>query len=188
MAIPESQLATWSKQGSVTQSSTTYATIKASLEAASAKYAKKEFEVFLQGSYGNDTNIYAESDVDVVIRLDSTFHYDLNDLTETEKQAFNATYSGTADYSYGSFRADVVSALEKSFGTDVKQGKKAVKVKANGSRRNSDVVVATEFRNYRKFVSLSNETYDDNGICFFDSTGNRIENYPKQHSANCTAK
>lgn len=26
------------------------------------------------------------------------------------------------------------------------------------------------------------------GICFFNSSGDRIVNYPKQHSANCTAK
>lgn len=31
------------------------------------------FKVFLQGSYGNDTNIYAESDVDIAIRLDNCF-------------------------------------------------------------------------------------------------------------------
>jgi hypothetical protein len=67
MAIPESQLETWSHQGSVKQSRDTYATIKRTLEASDTKYADKDFEVFLQGSYGNDTNIYAESDVDVVI-------------------------------------------------------------------------------------------------------------------------
>ena len=74
MAIPESQLETWSHQGSVTQSSNTYNTIKSVLEASTTPYADKNFEVFLQGSYGNDTNIYAESDVDIVIRLDDCFH------------------------------------------------------------------------------------------------------------------
>lgn len=69
MAIPESQLETWSKQGSVTQSSTTYQIIRNALLDAKAVYADKTFEVFLQGSYGNDTNIYAESDVDTVMRL-----------------------------------------------------------------------------------------------------------------------
>jgi len=41
MGIPESQLETWSHQGSVTQSSSTYETIKRALEAADAKYAGK---------------------------------------------------------------------------------------------------------------------------------------------------
>src|SRR5690606_967984 len=70
MPIPESQLETWSHQGSITQSSSTYNTIKSVLEDSATPYAGRNFKVFLQGSYGNDTNIYAESDVDIVIRLD----------------------------------------------------------------------------------------------------------------------
>jgi hypothetical protein len=184
MAIPESQLDTWSHQGSITQSSTTYATVKRALEASDSKYADKSFKVFLQGSYGNDTNIYAESDVDVVIRLDSTYHYDVSALNPQELAAFNGALI-PATYPYADYKAHVVAALEECFEDDVKPGTKAIKIKANGSRRSADVVVATEFRRYYsglygvQFVS---------GICFFDSSGCRIANYPKQHSANCTTK
>ena len=80
MAIPDAQLETWSHQGSVTQSSITYQIIRDALFDSSAAYANKLFDVFLQGSYGNDTNIFAESDVDVVIRLDSIFVYDGRNL------------------------------------------------------------------------------------------------------------
>ena len=73
MAISEQQLQTWSHQGSVRGSSETYQVIKAALEDRSAPYAGHGFEVFLQGSYGNDTNIYAESDVDIVICLTEVF-------------------------------------------------------------------------------------------------------------------
>jgi hypothetical protein len=55
MAIPEAQLDTWSHQGSVTQSATTYNSIKNILEAKDSPYSGKNFTVFLQGSYGNDT-------------------------------------------------------------------------------------------------------------------------------------
>src|SRR5207245_7302390 len=34
---------------------------------------------------------------------------------------------------------------------------------------------------------LSDQVYDE-GICFFTGSGECIANYPKQHSANCTAK
>jgi hypothetical protein len=185
MGIPESQLDTWSHQGSVKQSSDTYATVKRSLEATDTKYAAKSFEVFLQGSYGNDTNIYAESDVDVVIRLDSIYHYDTSELTPQDLQAFQSTLvAGT--YSYSDYKSDVIAALQKSFGQDdVKPGKKAVKIKANGNRRNADVVVATEFRRYYSTAS-GPQFYQ--GICFFTPDGTRITNYPKYHSANCTAK
>lgn len=185
MAIPESQLDTWSRQGSITQSSTTYATVKRALEASDTKYADKSFEVFLQGSYGNDTNIYAESDVDVVIRLDAIYHYDIDALTPDEQARFNAALTpGT--YPYANYKADVIAALVKSFGSDVKPSHNAVKIKANGSRRSVDVVVATELRRYHS--SQFGPQYTPNGICFFNSSGARVENYPKQHSANCTTK
>ena len=185
MAVPETQLDTWSKQGSIAQSSSTYATIKRALEASDTKYAGKSYEVLLQGSYGNDTNIYAESDVDVVIRLDSIYHYDIDALTPAEQASFNAVLiPGT--YPYADFKAGVIAALVKSFGTaDVKPDKKAVKIKANGNRRSVDVVVATEFRRY--FSGLFGPQFE-RGICFFNSSGDRIVNYPKQHSANCTTK
>lgn len=185
MSVPERQLDTWSHQGSVIQSSATYATVKNSLEAADAKYAGKDFEVFLQGSYGNDTNIYAESDVDVVIRLDSIYYYDVSALTAQELATFNANFiSGT--YPYTDYKAHVITALEKSFGSaDVQVGKRAVKIKAKGNRRSADVVIATQFRRY---YSGSWPLRYELGICFFTSSGDQIVNYPKQHSENCTTK
>jgi hypothetical protein len=56
MTIPEAQLETWSHQGSVIQSSTTYATVKTALEDPKATYAARKPKIFLQGSYCNDTN------------------------------------------------------------------------------------------------------------------------------------
>ncbi len=80
MAIPETQLETWSHQGAMATSRDTYATIKRALEDSKARYANRSFEVFLQGSYGNDTNIYAESDVDIVISCSDTFYRDVSAL------------------------------------------------------------------------------------------------------------
>ena len=73
----------------------------------------------------------------------------------------------------------------KSFGPDVKPDKKAIKIKANATRRSADVLVAVEFRRY--FPGPLGPQYHT-GLCFFDSGGNRVVNYPKQHSTNCTAK
>lgn len=185
MAVPESQLETWSRQGSISQSSSTYATIKRALEAPDTKYAGKSYEVFLQGSYGNDTNIYGESDVDVVIRLDSIYHYDIDALTAAEQASFNAVRIPGA-YAYADYKADVTAALVKSFSAaEVNPGKKAVKIKANGNRRSADVVIATQFRRY--YSGILGPQFES-GICFFNANGDRIVNYPKQHSANCTTK
>ncbi|MFY9570824.1 MAG: nucleotidyltransferase [Blastocatellia bacterium] len=188
MSIPESQLDTWSHQGSITQSCTTYNTIKNRLEAAQRgnPYAAKNYKVFLQGSYGNDTNIYAESDVDIVIKLNDCFRHDLNELPNDQKEAFKAAHSD-ATYTHVDFKRDVLSVLEAEYGQDVNPGDKAINIAANGSRRKADVIAAIQYRRYHKFLSISSQVYDE-GICFFNGAGNCIANYPKQHSDNCTKK
>ena len=185
MAIPEAQLEIWAHQGSITQSRDTYATVKRVLEATDTAYAGKSFEVFLQGSYGNDTNIYAESDVDVVIRLDDIYHYDVGTLSASELSIFNTgLVPGT--YPYSDYKQHVVAALTKSFGSAfVDVGKKAIRIKPSGNRRSADIVVATQFRRY---YSGSFGPLYQSGISFFIAGGTRVANYPKQHSANCTAK
>jgi Nucleotidyltransferase domain len=89
MAIREAQLKTRSGQGSITQSKDTYATIKKALEASNTLYADKKYEIFLQGSYGNDTNVYADSDVDIVIKLNSCFSATLRGCRQNNRQHTN---------------------------------------------------------------------------------------------------
>ena len=186
MPIPESQLETWSHQGSITQSSNTYNTIKNALEAGTTPYVGKKYKVFLQGSYGNDTNIYAESDVDIVIRLDDCFQSDLTQLTEEEKAAYKSAFRD-ATYTHVDFKRDVLSVLTQQYGNAVKGGDKAIAIDANSSRRKADVIVAIQFRRYFKFRSSNDSEYVE-GICFWNGKGERIANYPKQHSANLTTK
>jgi len=186
MAIPESQLDTWSHQGSITQSATTYQTIKDALEADSTGYAGKNYKVFLQGSYGNDTNIYAESDVDVVIRLDDVYFSDHASLSPEDKAVFDNEFV-PATYNYDEYKKDVLKALTDRFGADAKTGDKAITIAANGGRRKADVIAAMQFRRYWKFKGAYDQAYDE-GICFFNGNGERIANYPKQHSANLTTK
>jgi hypothetical protein len=187
MAIPESQLETWSSQGSITQSSATYNTIKNALEAAGSAYTGRDYSVFLQGSYGNNTNIYAESDVDIIIRLNSCFHHDTDALSAEQKAAFAQKYCTDADYRYADFKNEVLAWLLDMYEDAIEPGDKAIKIAANGSRRNADVIVATGFRRYYSFQPPSTEAYHA-GICFFDANNGRIANYPKQHSENCTSK
>lgn len=186
MPIPEQQLATWSHQGSVAQSSTTYNAIKKTLEDTRAPYAGKNYQVFLQGSYGNDTNIYAESDVDVVIKLNDCFRSDLSQLPADQQAAHQLAFEN-ATYTFTDFKRDVVAVLTNAYGRDVSTGKKAISIAPNGGRRKADVVAAVQFRRYIRFISIGNEEYVE-GICFFNSNGDQIANYPRQHSTNLTAK
>jgi hypothetical protein len=187
MAIPETKLDTWSHIGAITGSSTTYATIKNALESASTPYANKGYKVFLQGSYGNDTNIYAESDVDVVIRLNDCFQSDRTGLTPIEESAWNAAYPTNAQYCYPDFKADVLSVLRGAFPNAVTPGDKAFAIKAEGNRRKADVLPCITFKRYYKFKSIYDESSVE-GICFFDKASTRITNYPNQHCENMTTK
>jgi hypothetical protein len=120
------------------------------------------------------------------MKLNSIFYRDIARLSDSEQAAYKAAHSDVS-YTLSDFKTAVAAALTKRFGSDVTVGKKAVWIKANAGRRNSDVLVAAQFRRYYQFTDLSNQRYAE-GICFLLSDGTRIENFPKQHSANCTTK
>jgi hypothetical protein len=188
MGIPLNQIETWSHQGSITQSKDTYASVKSALEDSKANYTDRNFKVFLQGSYGNDTNIYAESDVDVVIRYDGSFYHNIKERPNEEQAAFSAAYPTHGTYTYSDFKNHVVQALRTKFGDSVKPGTKAIRIEADGNRRNADVIVAFEFRRYLKFASRLDERHVT-GMCFFLKDGTiRVANYPNLHCENLTKK
>ncbi len=186
MAIPEAQLTTWAQIGAQTTSKDTYATVKLALDREDAGYHAKNYAIFLQGSYFNDTNIYSESDVDVVMRLDSIFTYYLSSLSQAEKDAFTAVHAD-ATYTHREFREDVLRVLRDRFPQDVEPGTKAVKINARGARRKTDVLIAVQHRKYRRFTSVGNDD-QVTGISFHKSDGTRVSNYPKQHRENLIAK
>ena len=185
MAIPESQLDTWSKLGSITQSAQTYEMIRSVLEDPSAPYYPRDYSVFLQGSYGNHTNVYRESDVDIVIRLNQTYYADIGRLSGGAKANYDRAFV-PADVDWSQFRGEVFKWLQKKYASDVELGNKAIFVRGNGTRRDADVIVCCNFRRYREGSSGDDDEYDE-GICFWND-GTRIENFPKQHSANLIVK
>ena len=111
---------------------------------------------------------------------------DLTQLTEEEKAAYKSAFRD-ATYTHVDFKRDVLSVLTQQYGNAVKGGDKAIAIDANSSRRKADVIVAIQFRRYFKFRSSNDSEYVE-GICFWNGKGERIANYPKQHSANLTTK
>lgn len=186
MAISENQLQTWAHQGSVQQSAATYASIKKVLEDPRAPYASRGFNIFLQGSYGNDTNIYADSDVDIVICLTSVYYHEFTNLNDVERARFNARRTD-ADYSFNDFKRDVTSWLTTNFGIGVRAGKKAIFVPGTNNRRDADVLACVEHHDYYAYPEHGSAGFHK-GICFWTSQGEKIVNYPKQHMDNCATK
>jgi hypothetical protein len=159
---------------------------EAYIEDVNAKYHSKNFRIYLQGSYGNDTNIYAESDVDVVIELKSTFYSNKRDLPHSQRIEYDAHYQ-SATYHLEEFRRDVENVLVAYFGRDmIEDGKRSLKVYGFGNRRDVDVVVCSEYRKYHYY-------YGPNSCSFISgmtirNAGEVIINYPKLHSEALTEK
>jgi hypothetical protein len=187
MSIPETTLINWSHQGSVQQSAATYQGIKSTLEDSSAPFHDRSFSTFLQGSYGNDTNIQSDSDVDIVICTSSVFYYDLSNLDAADKSRFEQSYPGSASYTHAEFKKEVTDWLQRKYGDAVKPGSKAIYIRGDGTRRDADVLPAAEFRHYWTFPAASDERHAK-GIVFWKADGTKIVNFPKQHLENCTAK
>lgn len=188
MGVSEKQLDTWAKQGSVTQSADTYKTIKGVIESGGAPYAGKSISSFLQGSYGNDTNVYGtESDVDIVLLSTSVFYSDTSSLSVPEK-ALYVQKQNKATYTFAEYKKDVNTWLDKTFGSDAVPGKKATRIKASGNRREADVLPCMEFRRYLRFSGDFAEGYVEGGVCLFLADGTRVANYPTIHRDNVTAK
>jgi hypothetical protein len=187
VAIAESQLDTWSQQGKTAQFTTTYNSIREKLLDGHAPYPVKNVEIRLQGSYGNDTNVWADSDVDIVLKHTGAFYHDLSEMPAEKQQAFTKAYGADAAYGYHHFKTDALKWINGLYKDDVdSSGKKAIKVRGNGNRRNADIIICQEFRRYRNFNGIGREEFAE-GMAFY--VGNqRIENFPKQHSDNCTAK
>jgi len=183
VSIPESQLATWSHQGAITTSKATRASIYTALT-NDRRLKDRTIDVYLQGSYRNDTNIRGESDVDVVVQLNDVCIADASHLSPVEAER-HARASSKATYGWKDFRADVLSALQSYYGAkNVNPGNKSLQLKAASGRLTADIVPALQYRRYQRFISVENQSYIE-GIWFQAQKDRRaIINFPKQHYDN----
>lgn len=185
MAIPETQLETWSHQGAVTTASATNQAIQNALLAENSPLRGKDVKVYLQGSYKNTTNIRGDSDVDIVAQLNSTFQYDLSALSGDEKRLFGQSYPTNATYLWRNFRDDTLKALRDCFGVqNVTEGNKSIKVSGGSGRLGADVIPCLQYKKYLRFPRLQDEAYIE-GIVFYTlREGRQIINFPIPHYNN----
>lgn len=186
MANP-AQVESWSKQPDPAQAKRTHEAIREVLRGARSAIRDWSFEDFLQGSYRNDTNIRADSDVDIVVRLDSVFTHDTTRLSPFWSAEMQRAY-GTATYTFADFRRDVFNTLSAAFGNDVTQENKCIKVCGRNGRLDADVVPCLQHRYYRRFSRIGDEEFDP-GITFYTLRESRmVVNFPVQHYDNGVAK
>ncbi len=179
MTIPESQLETWAHQGAITTAKATHESIRNALDSYEWPDGVN-FKVYLQGSYKNNTNIRGDSDVDVVAQLNSTF---CSNLSKDQKRILGLT---SATYHLSDFRVDVLKILKDYYGqSQITEGNKSIKIKANNGRLPADVIVCAQYRRY-KTVNINGYV---EGMCFWTKNDDRqIINYPKVHYDNGVSK
>ncbi len=164
MPIPESTLSRWSRHQAATAFKQAHVPIRRAMEEHKG-LSQFTYEVFLQGSYKNDTNLGGDSDVDVVIRLAHKLDPGVVALTGTELQ--RADSHKAAHRQWQLFRRHALRAMRARFGDEASSGRKTLKIKKGTLPADADLVVTLRYRG---------------GIAFYLSDERRwVVSYPQQH-------
>ena len=132
-----------------------------------------DYEIFLQGSYANNTNVRQNSDVDICVMYKKVFFYHM-----PTGYSLNGSYVDS-DLEYFDLRNNIKEALIKKFGSSrVVDKNKSIRIMSNSNTVDADVVVAFQYRDY------INSTEYKEGIYYFALDGSKVINYPKIHLEN----
>jgi hypothetical protein len=140
------------------------------------------YEIFVQGSYVNETNVRGDSDVDLVVEMKMPFEQQIEQLSSSEHKRFDDRYEESR-YDWHDFDVDILAALRENFWAtkhskciDIMDWDSALRLPA-------DILPTLEHREYSGFSSSGQETYQS-GVFFRDQHGNKIVSYPRQHLRN----
>lgn len=188
MAIPETQLETWSCLGTTESAAVLYERIKNVLR--NDNFLKNlNPEIFLQGSYRNSTNIRGDSDVDVVVMLANPHIPEYGKLDDHTRRIVEGQFV-PATYSYTEFRRDVSNALCNAFPAhNVTEGGKSIKIPRTSNNIPADVVPCFEYRLYQPPQTLLGSVSYVDGIWLKDVQSGRLAiSYPKKSYENGVTK
>lgn len=134
--------------------------------------------VFAKGSYKNNTNVRADSDVDIAVEFRDKFYWNSHD---GNRPSSVEPYTGA--WTPEQLRSELIAALKAKFPGDVDaSGKTAIKVGHNTARVDTDVVPCFSYRYY-----FASGNYRE-GTRVFKVDGSTVDNYPVQQYENGVAK
>lgn len=140
----------------------------------------ENIKIFLQGSYANNTNVKAESDVDIAVIKEDNF-YTLYRTEGNHPQNDSTFHFVTLPQETPTFKDRVEVCLKQSFPKKVTRHNKSIKVSGNSYRKDADTVPAKRYRNYKDNYSDDPKDYIGGIIIKPDDNGPAIVNYPEQH-------
>lgn len=190
VSIPNSKFDDWNGTGADAGSATARKRIINALEMDRSSLPDDiRFDTFLQGSYKNDTHTYGSSDVDIVVKLESSWLADTSDLNSEEQTRYDLNTT-EADYAYRDFREDVFKTLKTRFNSSTSKpvvwDGKAIEINDGPLPMDVDVVPCRDFRIYYSYPA-NGEPDIDHGMAFSPRySTERIVNFPKMHYQNGT--
>ncbi|BAV98613.1 nucleotidyltransferase domain-containing protein [Lysobacter enzymogenes] len=135
-------------------------------------FATCQLRVYAKGSYPNNTNVRADSDVDIAVECTEVEYWD--------EAAPGAAGGGSGSPYVGGWtpdrlRAELLAALTRKFPGDVdSSGSTAILVQSSSARVDSDVVPCFT---YRYYLSPDSSRI---GTRIFRKDGGQIDNFPEQ--------
>ncbi len=115
-------------------------------------------EIFLQGSYGNSTGVFASSDIDIVVVCNNYYMHSYNWKTDLKRLKYDLYY-----------------AIEGSNNFHFELGKKTIIYPGSPKYSPADILPCIRYTSRN----------GDEGIVFYDHSRKRyVVNYPKQHRDN----
>lgn len=176
----EQRLGSWTGPSSGTEQdkqARTERMVRAAID-AHPEFAGHQMKVYAKGSYPNNTNVRAESDVDIAVQCSEVFYWE-----EATPGASGPWPRYNGPWTPAKLRSEVETALRAKFPSQVgSAGNVAINVASGTARVNADVVPCFDYRYY-----FSSDEYRE-GTKIFPKSGTSIVNHPQQNLDNGRAK
>jgi hypothetical protein len=178
--VTESTLAAWTGPSSDTEQEKQDRTERMIREAVAAHPAFREcgLSIYAKGSYANNTNVRADSDVDIAVECTDVEYWD-----ESSPGAHPAGSPYEGIWTPQRLRAELTAALSDTFEHDVDtSGSTAIQVHSGTARVDADVVPCFSYAYYLP------GSEPRRGTKIFTKSGTGIVNYPAQQLTHGRAK
>jgi hypothetical protein len=186
----EATLQRWVRPASDTEEQKRDRAVKAVREALSSlgDVRALPLSVYPKGSYANNTNVRADSDVDVAVEYTDIFYFDFMFGVEGMTREAAGIPPPDKPYTPEQLKSDVERALVAAFGrAAVTRDTTALTVREQSNRLAADVVPCFSYRRYHA-RSATASLLSEKGTKLFPDEGQAIINWPQQHYDNGVAK
>jgi hypothetical protein len=181
MASLEDKLVSWTGPSSATEQDKQDRTERMVKDAARDHpgFQNCTLTVYTKGSYPNNTNVKADSDVDVAVQCSDALYWDAAE--PGAGTSLSTPYTGI--WTPSKLRSEVLVALEKKFPGQIdSSGSTAIRINSSTARVDGDVLPCFDYRYY-----FATGGYRE-GSRAFKTNGSPITNYPDQQLKNGIAK